>query len=100
MSFRVQLSPQARAQISTINRWWAENRAGAPTLVVAEFEMAIKQLSALPESGRPHDANRPQVRKLLLPRSRYHLYYETDSTNQIVTVLAVWHASRGRGPRL
>jgi plasmid stabilization system protein ParE len=101
VSFRVKLSPQARAQLAIINRWWAENRPAAPTLIATEFEAAAAQLSDAPESGRLHDGRcRLPVRKLLMPRSRYHLYYEVDNANRLVTVLAVWHLSRGQGPRL
>ena len=101
MSFRVELSPQARAQIAAINLWWPENRPAAPTLVAAEFETAIQQLTTSPESGRLHDRRRQvPVRKLLMPRSRYHLYYEVDLAIRLVTILAVWHVSRGQGPAL
>lgn len=99
--FRVELSPQARDQLTTINTWWARNRPAAPTLVAEELETAIEQLATSPESGRLHAANEPTiVRKLLMPRSRYHLYYEVDQAGGLVTVLAVWHAVRGAGPRL
>ena len=101
VSFRVELSPQARAQISAINLWWAENRPAAPTLVASEFETAIQQLSSSPESGHLQDGSRQvHVRKLLMPHSRYHLYYEVDLPSRLVTILAVWHLSRGRGPTL
>ena len=101
MAFRVDLSPQARAQIAAINLWWAENRPAAPTLVAAEFETAIQQLSASPESGRLHDGSKQvHVRKILMPRSRYHLYREVDPASRLVNILAVWHVSRGQEPAL
>jgi plasmid stabilization system protein ParE len=69
--FRVELSPQARDQLTTINLWWARNRPAAPTLVAAELEASIQQLATSPESGRFHDGSKPvQVRKLLMPRTR------------------------------
>jgi plasmid stabilization system protein ParE len=98
--FRVELSPQARDQLMTINVWWARNRPAAPTLVAAELEAAIEQLAISPESGQLHAEHDPlPVRKLLMPRSRYHLYYEVDQATRLVTVLAVWHAVRGAEPR-
>ena len=101
MSFRVELSPQARAHIAAINLWWAENRPAAQTLVAAEFQTAIQQLATSPESGRLHDRRRQvHVKKLLMPRSRYQLYYEVDLATRLVTILAVWHVSRGQGPAL
>lgn len=101
MAFRVELSPQAQTQIAAINLWWAENRPAAPVLVAVEFQTAIQQLTTLPESGRLHDRRRQvYVRKLLMPRSRYHLYYEVDLASRLVTILAVWHVSRRQGPKL
>jgi hypothetical protein len=35
-----------------------------------------------------------------MPRSRYHLYYEMETASRLVTILAVWHVSRGQGPAL
>jgi plasmid stabilization system protein ParE len=79
----------------------AENRPVAPTLVAVEFETATAQLSASPESGRLHSrSKRVSVRKMLMPLSRYHLYHEVDFANRLVTILAVWHVSRGQGPAL
>jgi plasmid stabilization system protein ParE len=39
------------------------------------------------------------VRRVLMPRTRYHLYYRQLATREI-EVVAVWHTSRGRGPAL
>jgi hypothetical protein len=39
-----------------------------------------------------------EVRRFLLPRSRYHLYYSIDG--ELVKVRAVWHTARGKGPSL
>ncbi|HJX62671.1 MAG TPA: type II toxin-antitoxin system RelE/ParE family toxin [Polyangia bacterium] len=97
--FRVELSPQARDQLTTINLWWARNRPAAPTLVAVELEAAIQQLATSPESGSLHDGSRPvQVRKLLMPRGRYRLYYEVDPVSRLVTVRR--HVAHGAGPRL
>jgi plasmid stabilization system protein ParE len=78
-----------------------ENRPAAPTLVAAEFETAIQRLSSSPKSGRIHDRRKQvHVRKVRMPRSRYHLYYEVELARWLVTILPVWHVSRGQGPAL
>jgi plasmid stabilization system protein ParE len=38
------------------------------------------------------------VRRVLLHRTRYHLYYTAGG--ELVQVLALWHARRGRDPEL
>ena len=34
------------------------------------------------------------MRRTLLRRSRYHVYYEVNEATEELRVLAVWHASR------
>jgi len=40
------------------------------------------------------------VRRVVLPKTRHHVYYEVDRKNDLVMILAVWGAPRGRGPTL
>jgi hypothetical protein len=40
------------------------------------------------------------VRRVLLPKTHNHVYYETDRENGVVMILAVWGAPKGRGPKL
>ncbi len=61
--------------------------------------MAVRQLRRVPHSGRPYappDA-RP-TRRLVLPKTRYLVYYVTDEPAQLVRVYAVWHGAHERGP--
>jgi plasmid stabilization system protein ParE len=44
--------------------------------------------------------HRRGVRRLLLPRSQYWVYYEVDDEREEVRVLAVWRALRGKAPPL
>ena len=66
-----------------------------------ELEAAVRLLEISPLIGKPYtEAPVPEVRRLLIGRSRYHVYWEVDAASHAVTVLAVWHARRGQGPRL
>jgi plasmid stabilization system protein ParE len=38
------------------------------------------------------------VRRVLLKRIRYYVYFEVSDDGARVSILAVWHASRGREP--
>jgi hypothetical protein len=40
------------------------------------------------------------VRRVLLRKTRTHVYYSVDEDAELVTVLAVWGAPKGRGPKL
>jgi plasmid stabilization system protein ParE len=59
-----------------------------------------KLIATQPEVGaKAQNAKLASVRRILIRRVRYHLYYRlVGSSNPSVEVLAVWHASRGRGP--
>lgn len=61
----------------------------------------MEQLGSAPETGVEFDAaTKPGIRRLLLERSRYHVYYTSDAASGVVVVLAVWSAVRGRRPPL
>ena len=99
--YRVGFSRLADAQVETIESWWRENRPAAPEMFRRELEGAIRLLETSPLIGKPYvQAPVPEVRRLLIGQSRYHLYWEVDLVSDAVTILAVWHARRGNGPRL
>lgn len=94
---KVELSAEARAQVERIDGWWRANRAAAADLFTDELEQALLALAKTPALGVRY-APKPNVRRLLLKRSHYHLYIAEEPTR--VYVVAVWSAYRGRGPRL
>jgi plasmid stabilization system protein ParE len=99
MSAKVVTSPQADDDIRAIDTWWRENRPAARGLFSEELTEAMVLLAASPEMGRAYrDSGVARVQRLILRATRYHVYYVTDG--ELVTVLAVWSAVRGRGPRL
>lgn len=64
-----------------------------------ELERAFAMIRSLPDAGQPvEDPAHPGLRRLFLGRLRYHLYYLHSS--EVVDVVALWHASRGRGPEI
>ncbi len=92
--YRVELSPEALTHAELIDAWWIVNRPAAPTLFLDELEAAIRQLEATPH------IELPAARRLLMPRTRYHVYYAIEDDDSVVRIHAVWHTSRGHGPRL
>ena len=99
--YRVGFSRTADAHVESIESWWRENRPAAPDMFSRELEAAVSLLENSPLIGKAYpQAPVPEVRRLLIGRSRYHLYWEVDVTTRSVTILAVWYAGRGSGPRL
>ena len=61
----------------------------------------MRLLETTPRIGKSYAATPvPEVRRLMIGRSRYHVYWEVDVTLFTVTILAVWYAGRGSGPQL
>lgn len=93
---------RASRQVAEAERWWRANRTKAPDALRVELTQALQLVAAQPEVGaRAQNAKLSGVRRILLGRVSYHLYYRlAGSPSRSVQVLALWHASRGRGPRL
>jgi plasmid stabilization system protein ParE len=97
MSLRT--TAQADEHIRAIDEWWRQNRTASPDLFVNELADAFAMITAAPRLGRPYpSADIPDVRRVLMRATRYHVYFRIDGND--VIVLAVWSALRGRGPSL
>lgn len=94
---KVELSDEARAAAGRADAWWRENRPAAPDLFANELDQALLALDGSPGVGLRYDP-KPGVRRLLLRRTGYHLYFLAEADR--VFVVAVWSAYRGRGPEL
>lgn len=95
------ISRRASGQLSTIAAWWREHRPAAPNLPLDELEAALVRLTENPALGEPYPvAGAPGLRRVLLRRSRYHVYYSVVVERDLLLVEAIWHASRRRGPTL
>jgi plasmid stabilization system protein ParE len=94
---KVELSDEAKAAVSRVDAWWRQNRPAAPDLFLDELEQALGTLAQVPALGAHYDP-KPGVRRLLLKRTHYHLYF-TEQADRVL-VVAVWSTYRGRGPKL
>ena len=95
---RVLISKRAARAAERIDEHWRAH-ADHPAVFAAEFLAAIESLEStpLPGSSVPTE-KRPGLKRLLLPRSRCHIYFEVEATE--IRILHVWHAARGRAPHL
>jgi plasmid stabilization system protein ParE len=99
--YRVELSPEALEQAQAISAYWFENRPAAPNLFVEELGAALRMLKETPRVGVRYEApDFREMRRVLMPRTRYHIYYTVNSSTWMVRIHAIWHGSRGRGPEL
>ena len=95
---RLVVSLRAQKQLARAAQWWDKNRDKAPEAFEHDVAEAYESLIATPFMGQPVRSRRAGMRRILLPRIRYYLYYRLSDRGDI-EVTAIWHASR-RPPRL
>ena len=92
---------EAEQQLGEILEWWTENRPAAPMLLLDEFERCVSLLESSPDVGvRFHRTPVPGVRRMLMKRTRHHLYSVHDADHEIVYIIAVWGAPKEDDPIL
>ena len=101
MSFKLKIAARADRHIRVAANWWIKNRLYAPTMFGEDLETAFALIEDFPHAGEPVDHPRiVELRRVLLSRVRYHLYYAVLVDDRVIEVLALWHTSRGTKPRL
>ncbi len=101
MKPRVSISAKAEAQANAIDLWWHTHRRDAPDQFWSELVDAIDVLREAPWLGEAYPRGGPGVRRLLLSKVRYHLYYTVDGAEPpTVVIVTVWNAVRGQPPDL
>ncbi len=96
----LRFTPRARDDAGRAHLWWQRNRPAAPSAFERELNATLERIRVSPSSGVLHeqgDLDVP-VRRVLMPRTRHHLYYTLDGEDLVI--LSVWGAQRARGPSL
>lgn len=97
---KLELAPRAVRDAERHAHWWREHRPAARLLFDQELAAALEQIRTQPESGLTYPGIvGNDYRRLLLPRTRFHVYYRLAAPDRI-RVVAIWGAVRERGPRL
>jgi hypothetical protein len=74
--YTVIVAPIANAQIEAALLWWSRNRPASRGLLANEVDRALELIEHVPQAGRrATSALFRDIRRLLLRRSGYHLYY-------------------------
>lgn len=100
MSWLVHVSGPADRQIQRIDLWWRKNRQKAPVLFAQQIAWAIAFLSETPLLGSPVIMGKRHLRRLLMRKTGYYVYYDVNEKAERVEMRAVWHTARGKTPRL
>ena len=97
---KVRLSRRAERAIKRIDERW---RAGAdhPDVFLREVLDAITYLETVTSPGTPcPTSRRRRLKRLLLAKSKCHVYFETAEREDAIEVLTVWDGRRERPPQL
>jgi plasmid stabilization system protein ParE len=84
-----------------MDAWWRAHRREAKTLFTEELRDTQRRLAEKPDLGLlfVHRGG-VAVRRLLMERTRNHVYYEVDESEGVVMIVALWGAVKGSGPDL
>jgi len=97
---KVEVSKRASRNAERIDTWWREHRDTRDRFA-REFAEALRFLETVPNPGTPCPTDRrPRLRRLLLKKTKRHVYFEIFEREQITRILCVWGAPRERGPKL
>ena len=92
---------RAQRAIEEADAWWRENRRDAPNLFADELMTALNEVRTQPEVPRAYRKTRKGiVRRVLMPKTRRHVYYLYRRAEQGVVIVTVWGAVRGKKPNL
>ncbi len=93
---------RAKRHVEQAGRWWRDNRPKAPGALAEELANALQFVASQPDVGATaRNVRLPGVRRVLVRRVSYHLYYRlVESPTRAIQVVAFWHASRGNAPRM
>jgi len=98
-SLPIRITARAVQQIRDAESWWRIHRTAAPNAIAQELERAFSLIAAQPQAGgRAANVRLTEVRRVYLPRIKYHLYYHVIAAPVCVEIVALWHARRGEGP--
>ena len=98
---RIYFTPEADEQSERCDTWWRENRPATRGLFARELAEVKALLLIAPNVGPVYAMLDGQpVRRILMKKTRTHVYYGLDADGALVTVYSVWGAPRGRGPKL
>lgn len=97
---RLEVARRAQREAKRLAQWWLDNREKAPELFEQELAAAFEFILREPALGQTYLMSRGRrVQRVLMPGTKNHVYYYLRSAD-LVQVVSIWGAARGRGPSL
>ena len=97
---RLEVTKRAQREAKRLAQWWLENRDKAPELFEEELIAAYRLILSDPALGQTYLVSRGRrIQRVLMPGTKNHVYYYRQDS-ELLRVVSVWGAVRGREPRL
>ena len=97
---KLRIAEAAATQIEEVDAWWKVHRVDARLLFRQELGEALARIENDPLFGAIFRGRTKVYRRILMPKTRYHLYYEYFPEAGALAVAAVWSAVRGTAPEI
>jgi hypothetical protein len=96
---KTRLAESAKLQVRERNRWWRKYREKAPKLFAEELRDVRRQIARKPNLGKVYAVHQGVViRRILMPKTRTHIFYEVHDTERIISIVFLWGAQQGSEP--
>jgi len=93
MSYRIQISPEAQEEILAARKWYEEQQPG----LGKDFANTVKDhINTLKFDTVEHKIVFDNVRRILVKRFPYVIYYSRNNNNRTVSIMAVLHERQNR----
>lgn len=97
---KVKFTPRGELRAQKANAWWRKNRDTREPFA-DELAQAVKDLETIPHLGTPRPTERlPLLKRLLLEKTKCHVYFKVDEQKEEIRILMIWGAPRDREPKL
>lgn len=88
---KLRFTAEADRSIEVIDTWWRANRDRSPDLFQEELERVTTLLLSAPRMGEVYRSRgRPLTYRVLMKRTRHHVYYTVHDDEGVVEVKLVW----------
>lgn len=88
-------------ELDRLEAWCKDHQPARWPLFTAELDQVIQLLRESPELGHSYVGARAQgVRRILLEKAQYYVYYRYLRAKARIDVLSIWSTRRSRPPSL
>ena len=97
MKVSVRIEPEAEHQIEHLGAWWRANRPAAQSLKRL-LRITYDRIASAPLAAPVYtELEGRTIRRVLIKKTPYMVYYYVDEDRREAVLISVWSAQRGEG---